>query len=179
MNEEEKKAVFYLKDLENDKEHLVIEQRQAITTILNLIDKQQKQIKILKDNLVEERGFCKSILETLKNCVDKDYLHKMISFKDGEIEKLKGAYQILKDDIEEHNIAYVDTPEFEENYISKDKIREKIKELEKEIEEVNENCPDFTIIYEHEVDIYGIINVLKELLVSGQESDQEGGQEDE
>lgn len=38
-------------------------------------------------------------------------------------------YQILKDDIEGHRIAYVDTPEFEENYISKDKIKGKIEEL--------------------------------------------------
>ena len=68
-------------------------------------------------------------METLKECVNKDYLHKMISFKDGEIEKLKEAYQTLKDDIEGHRIAYVDTPEFEENYISKDKIKEKIEEI--------------------------------------------------
>lgn len=55
MNEEEiiKKAVFYLKDLENDKEHLIIEQRQAITTILNLIEKQQKEIE-KKDKIIDK-----------------------------------------------------------------------------------------------------------------------------
>ena len=45
LSDEEKKAVFQLKDLENDKEHLIIEQRQAITTILNLIEKQSKEIE--------------------------------------------------------------------------------------------------------------------------------------
>lgn len=50
------------------------------------------------------------------------------------------------------------------NYISKDKIREKIEELEKEIEEKQENCLDFTLIHEHEIDTNGIIKVLQELL---------------
>ena len=67
MSEEEKKAVFYLKDLENDKEHLIIEQRQAITTILNLIEKQQKELnkeKEKNDELKEQlcdihNNFCK------------------------------------------------------------------------------------------------------------------------
>lgn len=138
MNDEEKQAIEYLK-------HSIFEYEEIDTSVKEYIDKnhkiiyklllnQQKQIKILKDNLVEERAFCKSTLETLKNCVDKDYLHKMISFKDGEIEKLKEAYQTLKDDIEGHRIAYVDTPEFEENYISKDKIREKLKKSKKEYE---------------------------------------------
>lgn len=131
MNEEEKQAYNYLekyikwetlgeRNLEGD-----------IKTILNLIEKQQTQIEILKDNLKEERSFNKSALETLKDCVNKDYLHKMISFKDGEIEKLKEAYQILKDDIEGHRIVYVDTPEFKEKYISKDKIKELIEEQKK------------------------------------------------
>ena len=48
--------------------------------------------------------------------------------------------------------------------ILSDKIKEKIKELEQEIEEKQENGTDFTIIYEHEIDTNGIINVLKELL---------------
>ena len=123
--------LWYATDDENSnyEEYTDLDIAKAIVYLVNLADKQQKQIKILKDNLVEERAFCKSTLETLKNCVDKDYLHKMISFKDGEIEKLKEAYQILKDDIEGHRIAYVDTPEFEENYISKDKIRDIIFEF--------------------------------------------------
>lgn len=166
MNEEEKQALEILKGLEfeeydwyvkTDKieghaNDVVEKVEKALQIILNLVEKQQKQIKILKDNLVEERAFCKSTLETLKNCVDKDYLHKMISFKDGEIEKLKEDYQILKDDIEGHRIVYVDTPEFEEKYISKDKIKEKIEELK------NRKIGASTGIYAIQVDI------LEELL---------------
>ena len=44
--------------------------------------------------------------------------------------KLVNDYQVLLDDIRDHRIVYIDTPEFEEKFISKDKIREKIKELE-------------------------------------------------
>ena len=72
-------------------------------------------------------------------------LYKMMSSKDDEIEyladkieQLKEDYQILKDDIEGHRIANVDTPEFEENYISKDKIRKKIDLIDKEYAEIIE-----------------------------------------
>lgn len=148
MNEQENQAMEFLK-------HSLYEYEEIDTSVLEYIDKNHKIIYklILKQH--------KEIESRLKEI---DSLYKMMSVKDDEIDELKKAYQILKDDIEGHNIIYLDTPEFEEVYISKDKIREKIKELEKEIEEVNENCPDFTIIYEHEVDTYGIINVLKELL---------------
>ena len=48
------------------------------------------------------------------------------------------------------------------------KIKEKIEELEKEIEEKQENCLDFTLIHEHEIDTNGIIKVLQELLEEGE-----------
>lgn len=68
--------------------------------------------------------------EVEKRLKEIDSLYKMMSAKDDEIEyladkieQMKEDYQILKDDIEGHNVVYVDTPEFEESYISKDKIR--------------------------------------------------------
>lgn len=75
----------------------------AIEELVKRFKKQQKEIEKLKEI---------------------DSLYKMMSAKDDKIEGLKEDYQILKDDIEEHRIVYVDTPEFEENYISKDKIKE-------------------------------------------------------
>ena len=161
MNEEEKQVIKELKHFTNmtvfwkEKEYTSSKIDNCINIVLHLIDKQQKQIEILKNNLLEERAFCKSTLETLKNCVDKDYLHKMISFKDGEIEKLKEAYQTLKDDIEGHRIAYVDTPEFEENYISKDKIKAKAQELDNQQRQWREDRTnkhtDAEIIYARDV----------------------------
>ena len=113
MNEEEKKAIEIIKkELEDEKKHhnhiykgiLGLYDNGSIEIILNLIDKQQKEIKARLEEI--------------------DSLYKMMSVKDDEIDELKKDYQILKDDIEEHRIAYVDTPEFEENYISKGKIKE-------------------------------------------------------
>ena len=49
MTNEEKDAIFRIRELEDNKEYLVIEQRQAVTTVLSLIDKQQKEIEELKE----------------------------------------------------------------------------------------------------------------------------------
>lgn len=78
MDREENNAIFWLKGLENDKEHFVIEERQAITIILNLIDKQQEEIKKLKNDLREERAINIEALNTLKECVHKDRIKEMI-----------------------------------------------------------------------------------------------------
>lgn len=101
MNEEEKKALRHIKvnlDIEK-KQHkhiykyiLGLYDNNSIEIILSLIEKQQKEIKARLEEI--------------------DSLYKMMSAKDDEIEKLKEDYQILKDDIEGHNIVYVDTPEF-------------------------------------------------------------------
>lgn len=53
-------------------------------------------------------------------------LVNLIKKQQKEIEELKQDYQILKDDMEGHRVAYIDTPEFEEKFISKDKIKEHI-----------------------------------------------------
>lgn len=76
------------------------------------IDKLQYTIEInqnILDGIEIDEQVIKS-METTLNLIDK---------QQKEIEN----YQILKDDIEGHNIVYVDTPEFEEKYISKDEIR--------------------------------------------------------
>lgn len=112
------------KELEEIKEKVNRSSKYVLYVEFGDIKKLLKYVEKLRNDIEEERTFNKSLLETLKECVNKDYLNKMIAFKDGEIEKLKEAYKILKDDIEEHRIIYVDTPEFEEKYISKDKIKE-------------------------------------------------------
>jgi len=83
MSDEEKKAMFQLKDLENDKEHLIIEQRQSITTILNLIEKQQKEIEELKEKNKTTKQMNKNLLEVLKDSISKDKIKAKIE----ELEK--------------------------------------------------------------------------------------------
>ena len=113
MSEEEKQAINYLKEFRDNVYAGVgtgSVMAKNIDMIFVIIDKQQKEIEARLKEI--------------------DSLYKMMSVKDDEIKYLEQKleqygldYQILKDDIEEHNIAYVDTPEFEEKYISKDKIR--------------------------------------------------------
>ena len=130
MDEEEKKAIdklqYTIEINQNILDGIEIDEQviKSMETTLNLIDKQQKEIE--------------------KRLKEIDSLYKMMSTKDDEIKYLEQKleqygldYQILKDDIEEHRIAYVDTPEFEEKYISKDKIKDIIFEfIPKSIHEV-------------------------------------------
>lgn len=51
------------------------------------------------------------------NCIVKELTEENIKLK------------VLEDDIKDKRITYIDTPEFEENYIPKQKIKDKIKEL--------------------------------------------------
>ena len=92
MNEEEKQAVKNFEDLL--KKHF---EETSVTSanfldgvkgihILNIIQKQQKEIEKLKDELKEERNFSKSALETLKECVHKDKIKE-------KIEELEEAYE--------------------------------------------------------------------------------------
>lgn len=126
MNEKEKQAIeFFKKSLKKKTppywyDDTLFNIEKKIKIILNLTKKQQKEIE-----------------SRLKEI---DSLYKMMSAKDDEIEylaekiaQMRLDYNILKDDIEGHNVVYVDTPEFEENYISKDKIRELKEKVEKEM----------------------------------------------
>ena len=85
------------------------EEKQAIEKFSNLMTKHFEDKKIDTSDYLD---YFEAI--TILNLIEK---------QQKEIEKLKEDYQILKDDIEEHRIVYVDTPEFEEKYVSKDKIR--------------------------------------------------------
>lgn len=62
--------------------------------------------------------------------------------------------EVLEDDLKDKRIVYVDTPEFAENYIPKQKIKDKIEEMEKEAE-TNFNWQD---------EIYYTIGEFKKLL---------------
>ena len=80
-------------------------------------------------------------------------------------EEEKKAYQVLKDDIEGHRIVYVDTPEFEENYISKNKILKKLEEIRKQYNNIlsSDNVSlEFKNINSHRFD--AMSQVLEELL---------------
>ena len=104
-------------------------------------EKEKKAIEHLKQ--IKSYG----MIMGLKADKDIEKILNLIDKQQEEIEDLR----IIADDIEEHNIVYTDTPEFEDRFISKDKIRDKIKELEDDK-------------YEHLLARENIIKTLEELL---------------
>ena len=82
-----------------------------------MLSEEEKAIENLKKN----RGVSFKEADVLSNLIDN---------QQKEIEE----NQVLIDDIEDHRIVYIDTPEFEEKFISKDKIREIIAEYKKQLQ---------------------------------------------
>ena len=114
MSEEEKKAIERLKLFEY-RYALVQNDDKVIETIVNLIEKLTEKVKQL------EKGN-RSLMESRIKWKNRYYKEK---------EKNK-ENQVLIDDIKDHRIVYIDTPEFEEKFISRDKIRERIKHNEEQ-----------------------------------------------
>lgn len=68
--------------------------------------------------------------------------------------------QVLEDDLKDKRIVYVDTPEFEEKFIAKQKVKEKIEENNKLIEKCEDRLEHYGEIYLYEHDN----KILEELL---------------
>lgn len=107
------------------------------------IDKLKSIVKVHKD-FFEDRD-----TETI-NSEEIKALEHLLS----EYEKLK----ILEEDIKDKRIVYNDEPEFKENYIQKQKIREKIKD----IKEDKESKYYYKFLEYRDIEI--TIQILKELL---------------
>lgn len=131
-----------------EKQQKEIEKRlKEIDSLYKMMSAKDDEIEELKEdnNALEmmidtanEREYRKKYIEERRKeqpnlyCPDFDEIYERYYKQKAEIEQMKKDYQILKDDIEGHRIAYVDTPEFEENYINKDKIKEIREEYKKE-----------------------------------------------
>ena len=157
MNEEEKQAIDWLKEELDDEKKSFKNCNYSYKGVTGLYGNNEVEIAL---KLIEKQQ--KEIERRLKEI---DSLYKMMSAKDDEIEKLKEDYQILKDDIKGHNIIYLDTPEFEEIYISKDKIREKIDLIDKEYAEIIEkNKNDLYLVNINAQRHSAMQSILEELL---------------
>lgn len=77
-----------------------------------------------------------------------------------EDKKRTERLQVLEDDLKDKRIVYVDTPEFEEKFIAKQKVKEKIEENNKLIEKCKDELEHYGEIYLYEHDN----KILKELL---------------
>ena len=95
--------------------------------------------------------------------ISLDVINKAIKLQK-ENEELK----ILKDDIQDKRIIYIDTPEFEENYISVQKIKGKIEELNNESNAENLEY----ILFKKNYTIAELVQyVLQELIEREEEQD--------
>lgn len=79
MNEEEEKSFKFLKDLSQSGFNSRLLGKDEMKDIVNIIEKQQIEIKKLKDELREERNLNVEVLRTLKECVHKDRLKEIIN----------------------------------------------------------------------------------------------------
>lgn len=76
-----------------------------------------------------------NIEEDIERCKEliKDKHKKWIGMTNqkaiGNVLKKYEELKVLEDDIQDKRIAYIDTPEFQDSYISKQKIKNKIEEL--------------------------------------------------
>lgn len=87
--------------------------------------------------------------------IDQAIEHILQDYK--RVLKENEELKILEDDIQDKRIVYIDTPEFEENYISKQKIKDKLEELNKEIK----SCTEIDAIFKIKQQ-----QILQELLES-------------
>ena len=68
--------------------------------------------------------------------------------------------QVLEDDLKDKRIVYVDTPEFEEKFIAKQKVKEELEEAEKENEPYEQHNKESRIYWINK----GKISLAKKLL---------------
>lgn len=90
----------------------------------------------------------------LNNAIDH-----ILEEREEDKKKIK-ELEVLEDDLKDKRIVYVDTPEFEEKFIAKQKVKEKLEKVEKENESYE--------IYNKESRMYwineGKISLAKKLL---------------
>lgn len=169
MSEEEKKSIELLKLTIKDNRKLFQEngiykyfnedKMKATEIILNLIERQQKEIEERNTRLQEEiKENHKMVIEILEL---KETIEKLENDKRGMLIELYKAND-KKDKLKEENaslqkeIKLMKSININDNYVSKDKIRDKIKEYQNKLfQDIEENK---VVEYEN------IIQVLEELL---------------
>lgn len=139
-------------DIEEDKEYEDFKNRYLQRPITFLTE---ENLDILEDHCRKairyERGVeHKVVLELLERY--KEFLTKIEADKK-RIEEL----EVLEDDLKDKRIVYVDTPEFEENYIPKQKV----------LEEIDQVLEAFRKVEFNRVTTWNSLVLLKERLLGG------------
>lgn len=125
--------------------------------LLNMINEDSYISKQKVKDKIEELDiaidFAQKDLEEKYNELMNEY-HKRVQ----EIINLEQDLKVLQDDIEDKRIVYIDTPEFKDSYIAKEKIKDKIEEIK---EDKDSKYYDMFLV---DRDIENTINILAELL---------------
>lgn len=112
--------------------------------------------------------YCRNFKFTFENgiklqLVEKKYLDRLIKeyknlLAEREEDKKKiEELEVLEDDLKDKRIVYVDTPEFEENYIPKQKV----------LEEIDQVLEAFRKVEFNRVTTWNSLVLLKERLLGG------------
>lgn len=110
------------------------------------IKKISKRFQNGTETIEDILDYCKNYEITFENgtkmkLVDKKYLDKLVKeykklLAEREEDKKKiDKLQVLEDDLKDKRIAYVDTPEFEEKFIAKQKVKDEFNKLNTRIKD--------------------------------------------
>ena len=106
----------------------------------------------LEEDIMSEEAFNELIdnLEVVETLTL--YGRKGIKENVKKLQKKIKELEVLEDDLKDKRVAYIDTPEFAENYIPVQKVKDKIEELKKDYEDSKDEngeteyyYPDYTI----------------------------------
>lgn len=144
-----------VKQLEKENEEL---SKKVVNNICNGVEEQVLEEYRQEIAKLQAKVNCTELqLNSLKkeNELVKQALIKNSGIADERNQLLKEneEFKILKDDLKDKRIVYIDTPEFEESYIPTQKIKNKIEELKEKADRDN-------------VEEYSKISILNELLES-------------
>ncbi len=134
MSEEEKQAIEILRSFEPDDLVECAIYLQALEKLTNLIDKQQKEIKELKKENVEIRGW-KYTIDTIED-LDKLKELDLIKIKGKEYiskDKIREKIEILENELRKNNENIEYTRKL--IYTADETIKKEIQDLEKLLEE--------------------------------------------
>lgn len=123
-----------------------IEEDSKILQEFTELDRKLRNYKVESDY----DNFCE------RRCVAIDHI---LAEREEDKKRIK-ELEVLEDDLKDKRIVYVDTPEFEEKFIAKQKVKEKIEENNKLIEKCKDELEHYGEIYLYEHDN----KILKELL---------------
>lgn len=139
IEEDIKKAEHFIKTIKTDIKYVEencwhVYYDKEIVEIARILQNILSDYKrVLKENELAKQEYDRDT-HILQNQLDLANVDKIdLAQQNKELRKENEALKVLEDDIQDKRIVYIDTPEFKENYIPIQKIKDKIEEINKMI----------------------------------------------